>query len=162
MALSLNLTGKEASSKALEPIPSGWYKVTISDVEMKEVKNPPKPGKKDNRGEPFYSIEHTVAEGPHEGRKVFTNVMLFEGALYTAVQLVYGITGVQPEEGKLEVPDADELLGVELYAKVKIAPKRVVDGVEYEPKNEVAGYKPLSAGDVKLGSAGKTNSLLPS
>jgi uncharacterized protein DUF669 len=160
MGIKVVLSDKEASSKVLEPIPSGWYTVTITDVEMKESKSVK------NAGKPYYSVEHTVAEGKYEGRKLFSNVMLFEGALYTAVQLVAALTGEQPEPGELEVPEADELIGEQVLAKVKIQPERTVkddrtgESKTYERRNEVAGYKALSAGAET--QASKSSSLLPS
>jgi len=172
MGLKLNVSAKEAKSEVLEPIPAGWYKVVLSDVELKEVKNAPQPGKKDNRGEPFYSIEHTVSEGKYEGRKVFSNVMLFEGALYTAVQLAKAMgiySGAEGEE--LVIPDADELTGTEVWAKVKITGERTVrnqqtgESTTYEKKNEIAGYSknPLgAAGGTGTGTSSAGNSLLPS
>jgi hypothetical protein len=161
MAIKVVLSSKEASSKVLEPIPSGWYKVTISDVELRESKS------QKNKGKPYYAIEHTVSEGDHEGRKVFSNVMLFEGALYSAVQLMAAITGEQPNEGELEVPDPDELVGEEMWAKVKITPERTVtdDAGEkktYEKRNEVAGYKSLQAGAPNGNAKPGNSSLLPS
>jgi hypothetical protein len=160
MGIKVVLSEKEANSKPLDPIPSGWYLVTISDVELKESKS------QKNAGKPYYAIEHTVAEGPHEGRKVYSNVMLFEGALYSAVQLVAALSGDQPTEGELEVPDPDELIGEQLLAKVKITPKRQVkddstgEMKEYDARNDIGGYKPASA--QASTTAAKSSSLLPS
>jgi len=162
MGIKVVLSGKEASSKVLEPIPSGWYKVTISDVELRESKS------QKNKGKPYYAIEHTVSEGDHEGRKVFSNVMLFEGALYSAVQLMAAITGEQPNEGEMVIPDPDELVGEEMWAKVKITAERTVkdeatgENKTYEKRNEVAGYKSLSAGAPNANAKPGNSSLLPS
>jgi|SRR5687768_1700281 len=161
MGIKVVVSQKESESKVLEPIPSGWYKVTISDVELRESKSAK------NAGKPYYAIEHTVAEGDHEGRKVFSNVMLFEGALYSAVQLMAAITGKQPDEGEMEVPDADELVGKDLWAKVKITPERTVtdengEKKTYEKRNEVAGYKSLAAGAPGGNAKPGNSSLLPS
>jgi hypothetical protein len=172
MALKVNVTQEEASSKVLEPIPSGWYIANITDVEMAEVKSAPKPGKKDNRGEPFYKMELTI-ESPekHEGRKVWTNVMLFSGALYSAVQLVGAVGGVVPEgEGSLEIPEPEELLGKTVAIKVAITGERTVDvngeKKTYEPRNDVKGFKAPDAdvlGKIAGGAAtSKGSSLLPS
>jgi hypothetical protein len=172
MALKLVVSQEEASSKVLEPVPSGWYIANITDVEMKEVQNPPKPGKKDNRGEPFYSMELTI-ESPekYEGRKVWTNVMLFAGALYSAVQLVGAIGGEVPEgEGELEIPDPEELLGKQVAIKVAVQGERtaIVNGEKktFEPRNDVKGFKKVDdevTGKVASGAASsKGSSLLPS
>ena len=160
MGIKVVLSKEEASSKVLEPIPSGWYRVNITDVELRESKS------EKNFGKPYYAIEHTVSEGTHEGRKVFSNVMLFEGALYSLNQLLNGL-GINTEAGEVEVPDPEELLGTELWAKVKITPERTVtdkatgEKKTYEKRNEVAGYKSLADGAPNA-NAKPGSSLLPS
>lgn len=155
------MTEQEASSKVLEPIPSGWYKVTISDVELRESKSDK------NYGKPYYAVEHTVAEGDHEGRKVFSNVMLFAGALYSLNQLLNGL-GIETEAGEVEVPEPEELLGQELWAKVKITPKRKVrdpqtgEEKEYEARNDIGGYKSVKDGAPAANAKPGSGSLLPS
>jgi hypothetical protein len=168
MGIKVVLSNEEAKSSVLEPVPLGWYKVTISDVELKEVKNAPAPGKKDNRGKPFYSIECTINEPEaYEGRKVFTNAMLFEGALYTISQIMKAM-GIEVESGEVEVPEIEELLGQEFMAKVKITGARKVGDKEYEARNDIAGFKAVGEQEVKVaattGSATSKggNSLLPS
>ena len=160
MGIKVVLSQQEASSEVREPIPSGYYKVTISDVELRESKS------QKNFGKPYYAIEHTVSDGDYEGRKVYSNVMLFEGALYSLNQLLNGL-GIDTEAGEVEVPEPEELLGQELYAKVKITPKRKVkdpqtgEEKEYEARNDIGGYK--KAGDVPSANAKPgTGSLLPS
>jgi len=159
MGIKVVLSAKEADSKVLEPIPSGFYLVTLTDVELRESKS------EKNKGKPYYSIEHTVAEGTYEGRKVFSNVMLFEGALYSAVQLVAALSGEQPEEGELEIPSAEELLGAQVWAKVKIVGERTVvdpatgEKKTYERKNEVGGYKAQAP---TANATPGSSSLLPS
>src|SRR5690349_5557268 len=112
MGIKVVVTEQESKSAVLEPIPSGVYKLTISDVEIRESKSAK------NAGKPYYAIEHTVSEGDYEGRKVFSNVMLFEGALYSAVQLCKAL-GQNVDAGELEIPEPEELLGREVMAKVK-------------------------------------------
>jgi hypothetical protein len=161
MGIKVILSKEEASSKVLEPIPSGYYKVAITDVELRESKS------LKNAGKPYYAIEHTVQEGDHEGRKVFSNVMLFAGALYSLNQLLNGL-GIDTEAGEIEVPEPEELLGRELWAKVKITPARKVkdektgEMKEYEPRNDIAGYKSLTAGAPNANVKPGSSSLLPS
>jgi hypothetical protein len=167
MGIKVVLSNEEASSEVREPVPLGWYKATISDVELKEVKNAPQPGKKDNRGKPFYSIEMTINEpDAFEGRKVFTNAMLFEGALYTISQIMKAM-GLSVEPGEMEVPDIEELLGQEFMIKVKITGARKVGDKEYEARNDISGFKAVGEQDVKVAASGSAtskggSSLLPS
>jgi len=171
MGIKVVLSDKEASSTVLDPVPMGWYKVTISDVELKEVKNAPAPGKKNNVGKPFYSIEATINEPEqYEGRKLFTNAMLFEGALYTISQIMKAM-GIDVEAGEVEVPEIEELVGQEFMAKVKITPARSVivagEKKEYEARNDITGWKAVGEQEVKVAAAGSATSkggtsLLPS
>jgi hypothetical protein len=171
MGFKVVVSEKEASSKVLEPVPSGWYIANITDVEMKEVQNPPKPGKKDNRGEAFYAME-LVIESPeqYEGRKLWTNVMLFAGALYSAVQLVGAVGGEVPEsEGELIIPDPDELLGKTVAVKVSVQGKRTVvingETKEFEARNDIKGFKAVDdeiQDKIQRGGSSTSSSLLPS
>src|SRR3982751_6020655 len=83
--LKLNFSAEEASSEArsFEPLPSGKYHVKITDIETKECG----PNSK-NPGKNYWHIEHVVQDGPYENSKLWTNAMLFEGALYTLAQLL--------------------------------------------------------------------------
>jgi hypothetical protein len=110
--LRVNFSEKEASSEARDftPLPAGKYHVSISDISVAfcgpNSKNP---------GKPYYSIELTVLDGPFSNRKVFTNCMLFEGALYTLVSIQKALN--MPLNGK--VPTPDELQGKEFIVSVK-------------------------------------------
>jgi hypothetical protein len=166
MGIKIVMTDQEASSKVLEPIPAGWYKVTISDGDLKASKS------EKNHGKPYYSLERTVNEpAEFEGRKVFTNVMLFEGALYSAAQLLKALTGEDLTGGEVEFPELDELMGQEVMAKVKITGTRTVQTPEgpktYEPRNDVTGFARIGEQAVKVASAASGqaksgSSLLPS
>jgi hypothetical protein len=161
MGIKVVLSEKEASSSILEPIPSGYYKLNITDVELRESKSVK------NLGKPYYAIEHTVAEGEHEGRKVFSNVMLFAGALYSLNQLLEAL-GIETQAGEIEVPEPEELLGQEVVAKVKITPKRSVkdektgETKEYDAKNEIGGYRKKGVGAPNASATPGNSSLLPS
>lgn len=163
MGIKVNVSGKEASSQILTPIPAGWYKLTISDCDLKQVTNAPQPGKKDNRGEAYYALEFTVAEGEYEGRKVYSNAMLFAGALYTIVQLMKGL-GMEVNEGELEIPEPEDLLGGQVWALVKVQGERKVGDKTYDARNDIKGFRAKDEGDpdTTTQAAAKTTSLLPS
>lgn len=157
--LKVNFTDQEAQSEArsFDPIPSGDYLVAITDLSDEECG----PNSK-NPGKPYWHLELTVQEGPHEDRKLWTNVMLFEGALYSLSQLLKA-TGNEKALSTGSVPDGQTFVG----KKVIVTVKRQKDtyAMQEDPegpvvfKNEVKGFKPLSAG-VKGSSTG-SNSLLP-
>jgi hypothetical protein len=171
MGIKVVMSEKEASSKVFEVLPTGWYKVTISDVELKESKS------EKNSGKPFYAIEFTInAPEKFEGRKVFGNVMLWAGAAYSLNQLLNAL-GIQTEGGaEVEVPEPEDLLGEEIMVKLGYKPAQTVKtptgDKTYDEGNEVKGMAKITdtlmAKVNATGKAGGTSSpktgasLLPS
>jgi hypothetical protein len=147
--LRVNFSDKEATSAALDPIPRGEYHVKITDGEIRYSKS------EKHNGEPYWALELTVQEGPHENRKVWSNVMLFDGALYSLSQLMKAL-GYNIEAGDFVVPPIDDLITKDLIVRVTIRPETD----QYQAQNEVKAYK--AWGDApKSGGGGKTNALLP-
>jgi hypothetical protein len=146
MGLKVNVSQKESESKALDPIPRGQYHVKVTDIETRESKS------EKNKGKPYYALELTVQDGDYEGRKLWANVMLFEGALYSIVQICKAM-GQDVEEGELEIPDEDELLSEDFIVRVIIKPA----DDQYDSKNVVKAFK---AWDGKVPGKGDV-SLLP-
>lgn len=156
--IRVNFSDQEAASegKSFDPIPSGRYLVAITDIELKESTS------EKNFGKPYWHMELTVQEGDHTDRKLWTNVMLFEGALYSLSQLLKSTGNAEAlKTGK--IPPADSFIGKKVVAVVK----RQVDKylMEQDPtgpkefKNEVKGFQPASA---MVGAAGSaSSSLLP-
>lgn len=157
MSLKVNFSGEEASSEArdFEPLPSGKYGVRITDVELRECG----PNSK-NAGKPYWNIEFTVQEGNHENRRLWSNCMLFEGALYTLAQLLKATGNEQALESG-EVPEPDVFIGSPVTVNVRKERdnyREERDGSD-EPlwKNEVKGIK-APAGD---GASKEGSTLLP-
>ena len=161
MTLKVNFSDQEASSEArsFDPLPTGAYYCRITDVEDRECGPESK-----NPGKPYWSIEFTIQDGPHEGRKVWTNCMLFNGALYTLAQLLKA-TGNEKALQTGNIPDGESFVSKEVLINVKkqrdtYAEQRDGDG-EVQWKNEVKGIKAYDgaspAGKVKSGAG----SLLP-
>jgi hypothetical protein len=162
--IRVNFSEEEASSEArdFDPIPSGKYHCAVTGIETRfcgpESKNP---------GKPFWAVEMTVQNGPYENRKLWGNVMLFEGALYSLSQLLKA-TGFEQALETGEIPAPDEIQGEELVVNVqKQRDKYREDRGDAAPgerlfKNEVKGYKPLSAGTGSSGgSSDDSESMLP-
>lgn len=146
MSLHVNFTDQEASSEARDftPIPSGWYHVALTDGSIEECGPESK-----NAGKPYWKVELTVQDGPYENRKVFSNVMLFDGALYSLSQLLKAC-GYDVESGTLEVPTIDELIGktFEIRVKVQAATEK------YDARNDVKGFRVMQhASGVSTGSS---------
>lgn len=115
MALHVNFSADEASSeaKSFDPLPSGNYHVRITEITTKECG----PNSK-NVGKEYWSVEFTVQDGEYADRKVWTNVMLFEGALYSLVQLLKA-TGHADAVTSGAVPDVEIFISAELTVAVK-------------------------------------------
>lgn len=163
--LKVNFSEQEASSEArsFDPIPSGQYYARITDVDDRECGSESK-----NPGKPYWAVEFTVQDGPHEGRKLWANAMLFDGALYTTAQILKA-TGFEKNLKTGSIPDGEELVSKECIVVVKkqrdtYAENRDGDG-EPQWKNEVKGVKKYegespSAGGHKTTKSG-AGSLLP-
>jgi hypothetical protein len=160
--LRVDFSSEEASSEALDfsPVPTGKYNVRITGVENKKSTSEKNPGK------PYWALTLTIQDGPHEGRKLWANVMLWAGAAYSLAQLMKAtghedvVTEGSANYGK--IPAGSTLIGEELVVsvvKMKDAykMKEAGDG-EVIFKNEVKGYKPAGA---LAGGSSSGNSLLP-
>jgi hypothetical protein len=129
-ALRVNFTDKEATSKAFEDLPVGKYDAYITGCEPKQSKS------EKNNGKWFYSLEATVDGGPHDGRKLFTNAMLFEGALYTISQIMKAIPelAVRVSGGEVELPTPEELIGKKVKCHVTRSAAQIGDGTKENPQ----------------------------
>jgi hypothetical protein len=81
--LTVNFSQQEAESEArtFEAVPTGKYYCRITDVDVKRSKS------EKHAGKPYYALELVIQDGKYANRKLWTNVMLFEGALYSLAQL---------------------------------------------------------------------------
>lgn len=140
--LKLNFSAEEAGSvvRDFSPIPAGKYHVKVTDGEVKRSTS------SKNYGKPYYALTLTIQDGPHVDRKLWANVMLFSGALFTIAQIMKAM-GRNPNKDK--VPTLDELQGQDFTATVaKVVDKYKIEQGEWdassgEPKpmkNEVKGF----------------------
>lgn len=163
--LRVDFSDKEASSegRSFDPLPTGKYNVCITEY-SKEKSGP----QAKHPGKPYWHLTLTVQDGTYEGRKVWTNVMLFNGALYSLSQLlkVMGREDVldkeSPNYGK--IPSCDDFIGKPFVAVVKkqrdtYAEKQEEDKSVRLFKNEVKGMMPAGSSTGVATSQG--NSLLP-
>ena len=159
MSLKVNFSSEEAASEALsfDPIPTGKYYARITNIETKECGPTSK-----NAGKPYWAVEFTIQDGDFENRKVWTNAMLFEGALYTVAQILKA-TGHNDALQTGVIPDPDDLISKEVTVNVRkqrdsYAEERDGDG-EVQWKNEVKGI--AAHGDAKPAAKKGKGSLLP-
>lgn len=166
--LRVNFTDEEAGSEArdYEPLPTGKYHVTVFDGEVKFAGEGSK-----NPGKPFWSLTLQVQDGKFESRRLWANVMLFEGALYSLAQLLKAI-GREDALKSGKIPALDEILGKDLVVtaqKSLDAYKMQKDGIDPKTasgdervyKTEVKGFKPWDGQPVGMVSGSGSNSMLP-
>jgi hypothetical protein len=154
--LRVDISEQEATSEArvFTPIPGGAYTFYITDGSVKKCG----PSSK-NPGKPYFALELTVADGEYQGRKQFTNVMLFKGALYTWAQLAKALglpaDGVVPPLSRI-VGTGEKIGGVvaKVVDKWKIEQEGwTPDSGEPRPmKNEIKGFMPAGRVGTKLAS----------
>lgn len=145
MGIKVNMSTKEGSSASLDPLPVGKYLVAVTDGSLKASTSAKNPGK------PFYNLELTVQEGAYDGRKIFTNVMCFEGALYSISQMLKAL-GVEvvangdqatfqvPDHEENEIPELEYFMGQQFVVKLSIEKERTVEGKTYPERNEVKSW----------------------
>lgn len=140
--LKVNFSEQEAASegRSFEPIPSGEYHVKFFEAEDAESKT------EKNYGKPYWKLTCVIQDGDFEDRRLWTNVMLFEGALYTISQMMKA-AGLEDMLKLGEIPDFDHFVGkdaVAIVAKVRDKYKEDPDnGGDGTPmwKNEIKGFK---------------------
>lgn len=160
MALRLNLSNQEAESKprSFSPLPSGEYLCNIVEIQEKTVKETAK-----NAGRPYWNIRFVVDQGDqYDGRNIFANVMLFEGALYSIKQLVEAVFPDMVDGNDLTVPDADAFEGKQVVVvglRYPAGSKEKKTGrVREQDEFDVRGYKSSNVAAKKA----PNSSLLPS
>jgi len=154
------MSGKEADAtpRDPEPLPGGKYLCAISDVELRFSTS------EKHNGDPYYGMQFTViddvAAGKYIDRKCWANVMLFEGALYSIVQILKALGYTIDGAGDLEVPEPEWFLGQELVVVgIKKGETKGSDGQTYSPRFEPKSYFPTSAWkSVGSTTAGKATS----
>lgn len=139
--IRVNFSQKEADAapRDVEPLPSGKYLCTVTGVELRFSTS------EKNEGKPYYAVEFTVvddlASGAYLDRKCWSNVMLFEGALYSCVQILK-TQNIDVNQGTFDVPPADEWLGWQMVVagtrkgetKDKTDPSKTY-GPKFEPRS---------------------------
>lgn len=121
----------EGNSGGFEPLPPGWYSATISGAELRETK--------DGTGE-YIAVRYEITGPSHQGRIVFGNLNI-KNKNPKAEAIAYQQLGdICRAIGLTQVSDSDELIGGQLFIKLKI---REQEG--YDPSNDIAGWKALGS-----------------
>lgn len=136
-----------------EPLPAGWYDVTITQAEIKDTKS--------GTGQ-MIRVRYDVAGPTHQGRVVFGNFNI-KNANPKAEEIGRQQLGdLMRSIGVPKVTDTDQLIGGQLKIKLDI---RTQEG--YDPSNDVRAFKALegsvppmksSVTSAPAASSGKTSS----
>lgn len=167
--IRVNMTDKEGKSAGFEPIPPGKYLVAVTGCELAETG----PNSK-QAGRPYFKLEYTVQEGQYENRKIWDNVMLFDGALYSISNMLkavdvpitldsssanFQVPGYEPNS----IPGPEWWMGKQFIVRTKMGKEtKTADGKTYAPRAEVSSYssiKGVSAATLSTGAPKKTSQL---
>lgn len=113
---------------AFEPVPTGWYRVSIIKSEMKETKN----------GEGHYlQLEMEILEGQYAGCKLWDRLNLFNPNQQAVDIAQRTLSAICHAIGVLTVTDSEALHGHPLLARAVFVPAKG----DYDAKNDIKGYK---------------------
>ena len=125
-----------------EPLPAGWYTVTISEAELKSTKA--------GNGQ-YIKLRYDVTGPTHQGRVVFGNLNIKNPNPKAEEIGRIDLGNIMRAIGLAKVTDTDQLIGNSLSIKLDIK-----TDPQYGASNEVKGYKSLS------GSAAPVAQMSPS
>lgn len=146
-ALSINFA--DVTEVSFDPIPAGTYRMEITGVEERAVKNE---GGKNPVGTPMLNWEFTVKDGEYDGRHVWMNTVLAGGGLGQLKSLIRATGRFTDDDlnGDLDIDPENDIVGAEVAVTVRIRKSS-----EYGDSNDVRSVKSLESAD--LGEA----ALLP-
>jgi len=120
------------SERSFDPLPAGWYNVTISGADLKQTKA--------GTGE-YIAVRYDVAGPTHAGRVVFGNLNI-KNPNPTAESIGRQQLGeLMRAAGFAKVEDTDQLIGGQLQIKLDIRKSE-----QYGDSNDVKGFKSLASG----------------
>lgn len=134
-----------APAQPIEPLPDGWFPVTITASEVKPTTN--------GSGIRFNFTCTVAADHPHyKNRKVFEGLNI-QNANPVAQQIAQEqLSALCHAVGVIQLQDTNQLHNLPFLIRVKTVPKRTdtVTGKVYEPKNEITGYAKIGDQQVNL------------
>ena len=117
---------------SFDPIPPGWYTVTIASAEVKATKN--------GTGQ-YIAIRYDVTGPTHQGRVIFGNLNIRNQSPKAEEIGRQQLGELCRAIGLAKVGDTDQLIGNALSIKVDIEKSE-----QYGDKNQVKGFKPIAGG----------------
>lgn len=124
-----------------EPLPAGWYTVTISEAELKSTKA--------GNGQ-YIKLRYDVTGPTHQGRVVFGNLNIKNPNPKAEEIGRQDLGNIMRAIGLAKVTDTDQLIGGNLSIKLDVK-----QDAQYGASNEVKGFKSVS------GSAAPVTASMP-
>jgi hypothetical protein len=113
-----------------EPLPAGWYTVTITQAELKDTKA--------GNGQ-YIKLRYDVTGPTHQGRVVFGNLNIKNQNQKAEEIGRQDLGNIMRAIGLAKVTDTDQLIGNSLSIKLDVK-----QDAQYEASNEVKGFKSVS------------------
>lgn len=131
---TIDLSDVDPSGGSFEPVPAGWYPLSLVDTETKK-----------NNGVLTAKCAFDITDGPLAGRKVFENSLCLSHP--TSVQandigrrkLRQWCDAVGQDPSTLD--SMEPFIGQTVLVKVSLQPGREYNGKQYGPSNRVDAFK---------------------
>lgn len=140
---SFDVNNLPQSTNNFDPLPEGWYEVSIADAEIKQTKA--------GTGS-YIKIRYDVIGPTHQGRVVFGNLNIRNQNPKAEEIGRQQLGELMRAVGVGKLTDTDQLIGCSLKIKLKI---RHQDG--YEPSNDVSAFKAIEGGIPPAPKSSKTD-----
>jgi len=142
LGFAVNVNDLPAPSNNFEPLPAGWYTVTVTGAEMKTTKA--------GTGQ-YISVAYSVVGPTHQGRMVFGNLNI-QNPNPKAEEIGRQQLGeLMRAIGLTQVTDTDQLIGGTLTIKLAVTKSE-----QYGDGNDVKGYKAVAGGAPPMPAASTT------
>lgn len=120
---------------SFEPIPAGWYNAVIDESEMKPTR--------DGSGA-YLALRFNIIDGQYAGRKVFTRLNLRNQNPVAQDIAQKQLSTICHAVNVLNVQDSSQLHALPMQIRVKVTNDPTG---QYDPSNEISGYKAVGAGN---------------
>lgn len=128
-AINFDINELPQSTNNFDPLPPGWYNVTIKDAQLKDTK--------DRTGQ-YIAVQYVT----DKNRTVFGNLNIRNGNPKAEEIGRQQLGDLMRAVGLTRVTDTDQLIGTSL--QIKLAIREAANG--YEASNDVKGYKAIEGG----------------
>ena len=134
-----NVNELPVSTSQFDPLPEGWYNVSIANAEIKDTKT---------AGGQYIKMEYVVTGPSHQGRKVWGNLNI-KNANPKAEKIGRQQLGeVMQAIGLVKVTDTDQLIGGNLAIKLIVKQDE-----KYGAGNDIKGFKSTGTAIASVPSA---------